>query len=57
MIAVSLVTVVAVLLLDIGLSFADPQIVNIGLRRSRRPTEQVTIDPRATQPAPPIIGA
>lgn len=57
MIAASLVTVVAVLLLDIVLSIVDPQIVGVGLRRPLRTAGQPATDTRAPQPAPPIIGA
>ena len=57
MIAVSLVTVVAVLLLDIVLSVVDPQIVGVGLRRPLPTGDATTVDARTAQPAPPIIGA
>ncbi|MEP6892515.1 MAG: ABC transporter permease, partial [Gaiellaceae bacterium] len=56
MITVSLVTVVAVLLLDVVLSIADPQISDIGLRRPPPAAERASTDTRAAQPAPPIIG-
>ena len=56
MIAVSLVTLAAVLLLDIVLSLVDPQIAGIGLRRALPVEATASPDARAPQPAPPIIG-
>ncbi len=57
LLAVSLVTVVAVLLLDIVLSLVDPAIADVGLHRTARPAQPAAIETRAPQPAPPIIGA
>ena len=52
MIAVSLVTVVAALLLDVVLSVVDPQIAGIGLRRASRTPVRAAHESRLAQPAP-----
>ena len=52
MIAVSLVTVVAALLLDVVLSVVDPRVVGVGLRWPVKTGERATVDVRAPQAAP-----